>query len=115
MEVLGQTELRGYVQRDGHIAEVTAVDVSFRHDEMLRHTEITASVTDGLGRTTKVRGKTFALFEFKVSPLATLNEGSMAVDIDGVSGVGHVEMCWPKAYLDYLTPIRPELMPATAK
>jgi len=110
---LGRTQLRGYVQRDGHIAEVTAVDVSFRHDDLLRHTEITANVTDELGRTTRVTGKTFALFEFKVSPLATLNEGSMSVEIDGVSGVGHVEMCWPNAYLDYLTPLKAALMPTT--
>lgn len=51
---------------------------------------------------TRVTGKTFAFFEFKVSPLATLNEGSMTVEIDGVKGVGHVEMFWPKAYLDYM-------------
>jgi hypothetical protein len=50
-----------------------------------------------------VRGTTFALFEFKVSPLATLNEGSMSVEIDGVKGVGHVEMCWPQSYLAYMS------------
>jgi hypothetical protein len=102
IQALGRNILRGYVQRDGKIAEVSAVDVAFQHDALLKHTGIDATVTDALGRTTHVRGTTFALFEFKVSPLATLNEGSMSVEIDGVKGVGHVEMCWPKPYLDYM-------------
>ena len=105
MEALGRHYLRGYVQRDGITAEVSSVEVTYQHDAMLLHTEIDATVTDELGRVTRVHGKTFALFEFKVSPLATLNEASMVVEIDGVKGVGHVEMCWPKAYLDYLTPL----------
>jgi hypothetical protein len=103
IEALGSNILRGYVQRDGAIAEVTSVDVTFQHDASLKHQAIQAVVVDVLGRTTRVTGTTFALFEFPVSPLATLNEGSMAVEIDGVKGVGHVEMCWPKPYIDYIT------------
>lgn len=102
MEALGRNLLRGYVQRDGRMAEVTAVDVTYQHDELLNHTAIQAVVTDELGRVTRVRGTTFALFEFKVSPLATLNEGSMTVEIDGVKGIGHVEMSWPRAYLEHI-------------
>ena len=101
-DAVGKHELRGYVQKDGQIAEVTTVDVDFKHDKALYHTTVDAVVTDAAGRTTRVSGRTFAMYEFKVSPLATLNEGSMAVVIDGKSGVGHVEMCWPKAYLDYM-------------
>jgi hypothetical protein len=26
----------------------------------------------------------------------------MSVEIDGVKGVGHVEMCWPKSYPEYV-------------
>lgn len=99
---IGRTELRGYVQKDGLIAEVTDVRFGFEHDKELFHTTIEAIVEDAAGRTTTVRGTTFAMYEFKVSPLATLNEGSMAIAIDGQPGVGHVEICWPKPYLDYL-------------
>lgn len=97
----GRNILRGYVQRDGKIAEVTAVDTSFEMDADMAHLTQRSVVTDSAGRITTVSGRTFALYEFKVSPLATLNEGSMAVEIDGVPGVGHVEMCWPKSYLEY--------------
>ena len=99
---LGKTQLLGYVLRDGEIAEVTEAKFSFEHDKEFYHTTIQAQVLDGAGRSTVVSGKTFAMFEFKVNPLATLNEGSMAVQINGVQGVGHVEMCWPKVYLDYV-------------
>lgn len=100
---LGKNTVHGYVQRDGKIAEVTAVDSSFEHDPRLLHKSIRMVVTDSAGRTTTVIGKTYAMFEFKVSPLATLNEGSMSIEIDGVKGVGHVEMSWPKFYIDYLS------------
>jgi hypothetical protein len=102
MQVQGRTLLRGYVHRDGEMAEVTSIEISYENDDALFHTSIEASVEDSAGRRTVVRGTTFAIFEFKVSPLATLNECSIAVEIDGDPGVGHVEMCWPPSYLEYL-------------
>ena len=84
------------------MAEVTDVDVSFSHDAALAHTAVEAVVTDELGRTTRVEGKTFALYPFVVSPQVTLNEGSMAVTIDDHVGVGHVEMAWPSDYLAHV-------------
>ena len=101
-QAVGRNELRGYVQKEGRIEEVTAVHVEFKHDAALYHTTIDAVVEDAAGRSTRVSGRTFAMYEFNVSPLATLNEGSMDVVIDGKSGVGHVEICWPKDYLDYM-------------
>lgn len=98
---LGTNRLVGYVLRDGEVAEVTGAEISFEHDDSLSHTAIQAQVRDSAGRSTTVSGKTFAMFEFKVSPLATLNENSMSVEIEGVKGVGHVEMCWPPEYLAY--------------
>lgn len=102
IQALGRTILRGYVNRDGRVAEVTAVEVEYEHDEQLFHTSIAAVVEDDAGRSTTVRGTTFAKLEFPVSPLATLNECSMSIEIDGEPGVGHVEMSWPKSYLDYV-------------
>lgn len=102
IEAGGRNILRGYVQKNGRIEEVTSVRVNYTNNERWEHIAIEAFVEDAGGRMTVVRGKTFALYEFKVSPLATLNEGSMSIEIDGVAGVGHVEMCWPKAYLDHL-------------
>jgi len=102
VEALGRTVLRGYVLRDGQIAEVTDVDVRFEHDAALTHTSVEAVVSDALGRSTLVKGTTFAAYPFVVSPEITLNECSMAVTIDGHEGVGHVEMAWPSAYLKHV-------------
>jgi hypothetical protein len=35
-------------------------------------------------------------------PQSTNNEGSVALEIEGVPGVGHLEMQWQKPYLDYI-------------
>lgn len=102
IDAVGRKILRGYVQRDGRIAAVAGVDVTFRADADLFHTSVEALVADELGRRTRVHGPVFAMFEFKVSPLATLNEGSMTLEIEGRPGVGHVEMAWPKDYLAYM-------------
>jgi len=102
VEALGRKVLRGYVLRDGLMAEVTGVDVRFEHDARLAHTAVVADVRDELGRSTLVEGRTFALYPFVVSPQVTLNEGSMSMTIDGAPGVGHVEMCWPSAYLEHV-------------
>jgi hypothetical protein len=101
IEAVGRNILRGYVWRDGRIAAVTGVDVSYT-DAALEPTSIDALVADELGRKTRVRGTTFALFEFKVSPLATLLEASLSLEIEGRPGVGHVELHWPKDYLAYM-------------
>ncbi|MBD5801558.1 hypothetical protein AZOA_09730 [Azoarcus sp. Aa7] len=102
VEALGRKVLRGYVLRDGRMADVTGVDVKFDHDERLAHTAVVADVRDDLGRSTRVEGRTFALYPFVVSPQVVLNEASMSVTIDGAPGVGHVEMCWPTAYLEHV-------------
>ncbi|TVO63574.1 DUF7064 domain-containing protein [Denitromonas ohlonensis] len=102
VEAAGRTVLRGYVLRDGRMAEVTGVDVKFEHDAQLTHTAVIANVQDDLGRTTQVVGKTYAMYPFVVSPEMTLNEASMSVTIEGRAGVGHVEMAWPTAYLAHV-------------
>jgi hypothetical protein len=102
IQALGRTDLLGYVYKDGRMAHVTAVDVDFQLDERLFHTAIDVVFHDDAGRTTTLQGELTAMFEFKVSPLATLNEGSMRMRIDGRPGIGHVEMCWQKGYLAHM-------------
>ena len=102
IQALGRTELLGYVYKDGKMAHVTAVDVDFELDEQLFHRSIDVVFHDDAHRMTTLQGEFTAMFEFKVSPLATLNEGTMRIGIDGQPGVGHVEMCWQKDYLAYM-------------
>lgn len=102
VEAVGVRSVRGYVDRDSRIAEVVDVRTTFELDGDMLPLSIVSVVVDDLGRSTMIRGTSFANYEFKVSPLATLNEVSMAVEIDGRPGVGHIEMMWPKDYLAYM-------------
>lgn len=98
----GRTDLRGYVFRDGHMAEVDSVEVDFHTDQQYRQSRIDALVHDTADRTTRVIGEFFAHFPLLPGPQTTLNEAALSCEIDGRPGVGWCEFQWPTAYLDYL-------------
>jgi hypothetical protein len=98
----GRTELRGYVFRDGHMAEVTSAEVDFETDDHWLQRRIAAIVEDTAGRSVRVEGKYFAHYPFLPVPSCTLNEGAMSCTVDGSRGVGWTEFMWPTAYLEHL-------------
>lgn len=98
----GRNELRGYVFRDGRMAEVTSAEVDFDADDQYRQTRIAADVQDTAGRSVRVEGEYFGVFPFHPVPSCTLNEGAMSCTIDGRRGVGWSEFMWPTAYLEHL-------------
>lgn len=102
LHALGNRILRGYVWRDGEMAEVTDVDVSYEWDEDFWHTAARAVVEDDLGRTTSLSGDVFARYKMEPHPMSSNHEGSLRLEIEGVPGVGHLEMQWQKPYLDYV-------------
>lgn len=102
IEARGRTELRGYVFRDGVMAEMDAVDVDWQNDAQYRHTHIDATLRDSAGRSTRVKGEYFAHFPMPPVPTCTLMEGAMRCEIDGKPGVGWTEVMWPTAYLEFL-------------
>jgi hypothetical protein len=98
----GREALRGYLYRDGSMAEVTSVEVDFDTDAEYRQTRIAARVHDTAGRSVQVIGEYFAHFPFVPVPSCTLNEGAMSCTVDGKAGVGWTEFMWPTAYLQHL-------------
>jgi len=102
IEARGRTDLRGYVFRDGRMAEVMSVDIDFETDGQYRQTGIDVIVNDTAGRSTRVAGSFFAHFPLLPGPHTTLNEGAMRCEIDGKPGVGWVEFMWPTSYLESL-------------
>lgn len=102
IQARGRTELRGYVFRDGRMAEVDSVEVDYRNDSQYRHTHIEAVVHDTAGRTSKLKGEYFGHFPLLPVPSCTLFEGTMRCEIDGKPGVGWSEFMWPTAYLEHL-------------
>lgn len=102
IQARGRVELRGYISKDGLMAEVTSVDVDFTVDDKYHQKTISATVRDTAGRSVEVRGEYFAVLPFHPEPSCTLNEGAMSCTVDGQPGRGWTEMMWPTAYIDYL-------------
>jgi hypothetical protein len=100
--VIGTSSVRGYVNRDGHLAAIDTVDVEFELGADMFHTSLHAVVTDDAGRTTVVKGSTYGAVEFPVSPTTTLIVCSVTAEIDGVRGRGQFDLLWPSAYLAYV-------------
>jgi hypothetical protein len=102
LHAMGNRLVHGYVWRDNQMAEITDLDVRYEFDEDFWHTSAVAAVTDELGRTTTVKGEVFARYVMNPHPMSKNHEGSLKLEIEGVPGVGHLEMQWQKPYLDYI-------------
>ena len=88
--------VRGYITKQGETAELTAIaSAETTFGPGLMHETYAARLTDALGRATVIAFTARAPFEFKVDPRLTLNEVSGSGTIDGIAGVGHIEMAWP--------------------
>lgn len=98
----GRVDLRGYLYRDGVMAEVTSIEVDFETDPDYWQKRIQAVVQDTAGRSARIEGEYFAHFPFPPNPSCVLNEAGMRCTIDGQPGTGWTEFMWPKAYVDYL-------------
>ncbi|WP_295680056.1 hypothetical protein [uncultured Nevskia sp.] len=98
----GKIDLRGYVLKDGVIAEMDEVDVRFDHDAQFNQKNIEIEMYDTLGRVTHLKGLHYAHFPLVPGPHTTLNEGAMRCEIDGRAGMGWSEFMWPTNYLEHL-------------
>lgn len=101
MQSFGRTLLRGYVFKDGLVSEIRRVEHEFDFDENMHHDWIDVVATDAAGRTTTIRSRVFAKFQYDADPTIMLNEGATTVDIDGAKGTGWCEFCWNSTYYDF--------------
>ena len=99
---LGRINLRGYVSKDGLLAEITALDLDVEYNDDLWQQNFTAHITDEAGRETRVEGQFYAHYALIPSDLLTLREGAARATYDGKPGIGWMEVAWPPAYLDYV-------------
>lgn len=96
----GQTQLRGYVHKDGETAELTAADLDYELDADFFHAPMQAVLHDTAGRTTNVEllaGP--ARFEWPIHPMLTLLDVAVPAEIDGAGGVSYAEMAWTPEYV----------------
>jgi hypothetical protein len=100
--VLGHVNLRGYVYRDGEMAQITALDVDYELTPEMVHTTLDAVIEDDLGRETIMRGRTYATMEFPFPPTTALVVCSDTVEIDGRPGTAQFDLLWSSHYLEYV-------------
>ena len=101
MQSFGAVHVRGFVFRDGAMAQVTAVRHEFLFDDEMHHLAIDVVLEDDLGRTTAIKCKRFAKFRFDADPMIVLNEAAITVDMAGEKGAGWCEFCWNRGYLEF--------------
>lgn len=101
MQSFGAVHVRGFVFRDGAMAQVTGVRHSYQFDEDMHHNAIEAVVEDELGRTTAISCKRFAKTRFEADPMIVLNEAAITVRMADEDGTGWCEFCWNRGYLEF--------------
>jgi hypothetical protein len=102
LQALGQTEIRGFVYKNGLMAAVADVDVEVEFDKEYWQQRYTAKIVDEEGRVTEVSTQVFAHYTLVPDPSIHLRESGGRATIDGKQGVGWMEVGWPKAYLDHI-------------
>jgi hypothetical protein len=100
--VLGHVNLRGYVFRDGEMAQITALDCDYDLGDDMVHTAFSMVIEDDAGRTTTLLGKTYATMEFPFPPTTALVVTSSTIEIEGHKGTGQFDLLWSQSYLDYV-------------
>ena len=68
IDARGCDELRGYVFRDGRMAEVTSVEEDFETNDECLQKRIAVNVEDTAGRSARVEGEHFTVFSFLPVP-----------------------------------------------
>lgn len=98
MQSFGRTLLRGYVFKEGRMSEIRRVEYDFAYDDNMHHEAIDVVATDAAGRSTTIRSKVFAKYQYDADPMIMLNEGATTVEIEGETGSGWCEFCWNMDY-----------------
>lgn len=102
---LGERQLRGYVVKDGLLAEITHLDLTWQGDEHLNHKAFQCSIIDEAARQTRVEAEVFGVYPLKPDPAFVLNEGASRIVIDGAKGSGWLEFGWPIPYLEHIAKV----------
>jgi hypothetical protein len=95
----GNRQVLGYVNRGGEVVPIRDIDVTVDLDDRLVHRGVRAVIFDEAGMETVLEATTAAGVQVPIADLY-LNEIAMHATIDGRPAVAHVELGWPKTYVD---------------
>jgi hypothetical protein len=96
----GDRWVRGYVHRDGQMAELVDTRFSYDLDDDFVHRNLVAHFVDDAGRSTTARlTRPTAEVNYPISPRLRLIDVVGDAEIDGTPAVGYAEMAWPPDYI----------------
>ncbi|MEO0031451.1 MAG: hypothetical protein RIS94_1209 [Pseudomonadota bacterium] len=113
MQSFGTKHVRGFVFRDGAMAQVTDVRHEYLFDDDMHQIAFNALLDDDMGRTTLVTCKTFAKYDYEADPKIVLREAGVTVKIGDETGTGWCEFCWNRDYLEFARPYVQQFQPYT--
>lgn len=96
---LGRENIRGYVVKDGLMAEITDLKTDVQYDTQLWQQQLQTTVWDEAGRTTDVSAEFYASYPLIPAPEIELREAAASAVYDGKPGLAWLEVGWPSAYL----------------
>jgi hypothetical protein len=102
LQALGETQLRGYVFKDGLMALVEHIDIHVTYDADYWQQAYTVKLRDSAGRNTTIETTVFGHHVLISDPRMKLHESAGHSLIDGKKGVSWLECAWPKDYLDHI-------------
>jgi ribosomal protein L35AE/L33A len=107
LQGLGRSDIRGYVHRGGETSGIVSATFEYELEAQLVHRALAAELTDSSGRTTRVSMvDSRADITYPIDPSLTLVDVIGAAQIEGVDGVGYVEMAWSPEYLKHGIAVR---------
>ena len=98
---LGKENLRGYVVKNGEMAEITHIETEVQFSDALWQQSLNTTLQDELGRTTTITTEFFAHYALHPADSCVLREAAGKANFDGQEGVGWLEVFWPSDYIEF--------------
>lgn len=101
LNCLGKPALRGYVAKDGLMAEITDLELDWELDSNFLLKGMVGTITDEAGRKTTLKTEQFSYSVMPPCPEVTLIESGARIWVDGREGIGWTEFAWSSSYLEH--------------
>jgi hypothetical protein len=100
---LGERLVNGYVNRDGVVTPLSAIDARTDLDmSTMLHRSVQATCTDEAGGETVLDATGVAALGVPARHMR-MNEVSCTATLDGQPAIAHIEMGWPESYIKDFT------------
>lgn len=100
---LGKEVIRGYVVKDGVMADVVRVESDITFDANYFHQKLVTTLHDEAGRATHIVADFYAHYIIQPAPEWQLREAAASATYDGQPGLAWTEVGWQTDYVNYIS------------